>query len=92
MYFRVCVWFTFCFLLGDKQEAKFGGVMSVQNIHVISAYLLCFSSILYINKSIIALYMIFGSFVHYKLIWWFSEALWRYEEEEVNTQHLRRNV
>ena len=25
----LCVWFRVCFLLGDKQEAKFGGVMSV---------------------------------------------------------------
>ena len=45
-----CVWFRVCFLLGDKQEAKFGGEMSVQNTHVIPASLLRFSSILYINK------------------------------------------
>ena len=49
-------------MLGDKKEAKFGGVMSVQNIHVIFVSLLCFSSISYINKCIIALYMIFGFF------------------------------
>ena len=40
--------------------------MSVQNTHVIPASLLRFSSILYINKCIIALYLIFGSFVHYR--------------------------
>ena len=32
-------------MLKDKQEAKFGGVMSVQNTHVIPASLLRFSSI-----------------------------------------------
>ena len=26
----LCVWFKVCFLLGDKQEAKFWGVMSAQ--------------------------------------------------------------
>ena len=26
----MCVWFKVCFLLGDKQEAKFGGVMRAQ--------------------------------------------------------------
>ena len=62
----LCVWFRVYFLLGDKQEAKFGGVMSVQNTHVIPASLLRFSSILYINKCIIALYLIFGTFVHYR--------------------------
>ena len=25
----LCAWFEVCFLLGEKQEAKFGGVMSV---------------------------------------------------------------
>ena len=30
MLFFLCVWFRVCFLLGDKQEAKFGGVMSAQ--------------------------------------------------------------
>ena len=60
------VWFRVDFLLRDKQEAKFGGVMSVQNTHVITASLLHFSYILYINKCIITLYLIFGSFVHYR--------------------------
>ena len=41
-------------------------LMSVQNTHVIPASLIRFSSILYINKCIIALYLIFGSFVHYR--------------------------
>ena len=62
----LCVWFRVCFLLEDKQEAKFEGVMSVQNTHVIPASLLRFSYILYNNKCIIARYMIFGSFVHYR--------------------------
>ena len=53
-------------MLGDKQEAKFGGVTSVQNTHVILVSLLRFSSILYINKCIFSLYLIFGSFVHYR--------------------------
>ena len=47
-------------MLGDKKEAKFRGVMSVQNTHVIPVSLLCFSSILYINKCISALYLILG--------------------------------
>ena len=34
--------------------------------HVIPASLLRFSYILYINKCIIALYLMFGSFVHYR--------------------------
>ena len=29
-FFFFFVWFRVCFLLGDKQEAKFGGVMSTQ--------------------------------------------------------------
>ena len=29
----MCVLFKFCLLLGDKQEAKFGGVMSAQNTY-----------------------------------------------------------
>ena len=62
----LCVCFKVYFLLRDKQEAKFGGVMSVKNTHVIPASLLRFSSILYIHKCIIALFLIFGSFVHYR--------------------------
>ena len=30
MLFFLCVWFRVYFLLGDKQEAKFEGVMSAQ--------------------------------------------------------------
>ena len=34
-----CVLFLVYFLLGDKQEAKFGGLMSVQNTHDISCFI-----------------------------------------------------
>ena len=37
-------------MLRDKQDVKFGGVMSAQNTHVIPAFLLCFCSISYINN------------------------------------------
>ena len=48
---------------GKKQMEKCSSamLMSVQNTHVIPTSLLRFSSILYINKCIIARYMIFGS-------------------------------
>ena len=47
-------------MLRDKQEAKFRGVMSVQNTHLIPAFLLCVIFISYINKCIFVIYMILG--------------------------------
>ena len=49
-----------CFLLGDKQEAKFGGLMSAQNTHHIPACEHVFSSFHLVISVVIVLYMILG--------------------------------
>ena len=45
-------------MLGDKQEAKFGGVMSAQNTHHIIACEHVFSSFHLVISAIIVMYLI----------------------------------
>ena len=47
-----------CFLLGDKQEAKFGGVMNAQNTHHIPASEHVFDSFHLVIRTVIIVYMI----------------------------------
>ena len=54
----MCVWLRVCFYLGDKQEAKFGGVMSAQNTHHIPAFYHVFGSFHLVISVLIALYLI----------------------------------
>ena len=54
----MCVRLRVCFLLGDKQEAKFGGVISAQNTHHIPAFYHVFGSFHLVINVFIALYLI----------------------------------
>ena len=47
-------------MLGDKQEAKFGGVMSAQNTHDIPVFYHVFVSFHIVISVVIALYLILG--------------------------------
>ena len=47
-------------MLEDKQEAKFGGVMSVQNTHHIPAFDGVFDSFYLVISAFIVLYLILG--------------------------------
>ena len=46
------------FLIGDKQEAKFGGVMSAQNTHHIPAFYRFFDSCHLVISAFIVIYLI----------------------------------
>ena len=48
-------------MLGDKQKAKFGGVMSAQNAYHIPAFYHVFGSFHLVISVFIALYLILGS-------------------------------
>ena len=57
----LCVFlFGVRFLVGDKQEAKFRGVMSAQNTHDILVFYHVFVSFHIVISVVITLYMIFG--------------------------------
>ena len=60
MSFVMCVFLRVCFLLRDKQKAKFGSVMSAQNTHDISAFYHVFVSFHIVISVVIALYLILG--------------------------------
>ena len=45
-------------MLGDKKEAKFGGVMSAQNTHILPAFYHIFGSFHIIISVVIAQYLI----------------------------------
>ena len=55
------VFWCVIFMLGDKQEAKFRVVMSVQNSHDIPPFYYVFVPFLIVISVVISLYMIFGS-------------------------------
>ena len=56
----MCDYVIVCFLLGDKQEVKFGGVMSAQNTHHIPVFYHVFGSFQLVISVFIALYLILG--------------------------------
>ena len=58
MSFFMCVLLQVCFLLGDNQEAKFGGVMSAQNIHHLPTFYHIFDLFHITISVVIAQYLI----------------------------------
>ena len=58
--YYLCVWFKVCFLLGDKQEAKFRGVMSAQKHSLQTRDLARFRFISYIYDDVFITFLIFS--------------------------------
>ena len=56
--FSYVVTLCVCFLLGDKQEAKFEGVMSAQNTHHILTFYHVFGSFHQVISVFIVVYLI----------------------------------
>ena len=72
------------FLIGDKQEAKFRGVMSAQNTHHIPAFYRFFDSCHLVISAFIVIYLILSFLCIsrekggiWKLCWRFEERDWR---------------
>ena len=62
MSFFMCVLLCLCFLLRDKPEAKFGGVMSAQKTYDIPTFYHVLVSFPIVISAVIALYLILGFF------------------------------